>query len=186
MPRWVQLFRNGSADDRDRLGGKGANLAEMTNFGLPVPPGFTITTLACRAYLAGEGRIPTGLWDEVAHALADVENQTGRRFGDPRCPLLLSVRSGAKDSMPGMMDTVLNIGLTDATLPGLAALYDERLALDCARRLQQMFGTVVLGIDHVHYNAAAEAAEGTDLEKLRATLKAFKEIPARFGLSVPE
>src|SRR5215211_3129793 len=117
MPRWVQLFRNGSADDRDRLGGKGADLAEMTNLGLPVPPGFTITTLACRAYLASGGDVPAELWDEVADALADVEAQTGRRFGDPACPLLLSVRSGAKFSMPGMMDTVLNVGLTDAVLP---------------------------------------------------------------------
>src|SRR4051812_46996502 len=151
MSSFVFDFAQGNKDQRDRLGGKGANLAEMTNLGLPVPPGFTITTNACRAYLENDRCTPSGLWDEVRNALAEVERRTNRRFGDPACPLLLSVRSGAKHSMPGMMDTVLNIGLTDATLPGLAALYDERLALDCARRLQQMFGTVVLGLPAREY-----------------------------------
>jgi pyruvate,orthophosphate dikinase len=193
MPRWLHLFRDGSAGDRDRLGGKGANLAEMTNLGLPVPPGFTITTRACRAYLTGNGRIPSGLWDEVQDALADVERRTGRRFGDPACPLLLSVRSGARDSMPGMMDTVLNIGLTESTLPGLAALYDERLALDCARRLQQMFGTVVLGLPSREYDALLAETVGADanlarldLSTRRDLLAAFAAIPARHGLAVPD
>ncbi len=193
MPRWVKLFRHGSAADRDRLGGKGANLAEMTNLGLPVPPGFTITTLACRAYLANDGQVPASLWSEVANALADVEGLTGRRFGDPACPLLLSVRSGAKFSMPGMMDTVLNIGLTDDTLPGLAAMYDPRLALDCARRLQQMFGTVVLGIPARAYDDALTriAGDGGHTESLdlctrRQLLASFKAIPALHGLAVPD
>jgi pyruvate,orthophosphate dikinase len=193
MPRWVHLFRDGSAGDRDRLGGKGANLAEMTNLGLPVPPGFTISTRACRAYLANSGHVPSGLWEEVRTALIDVECRTGRRFGDPDCPLLLSVRSGAKHSMPGMMDTVLNIGLTDATLPGLAALYDERLALDCARRLQQMFGTVVLGLPSREYEAVLAKVAGTDahlaqldLATRRDLLAAFKAIPALHDLAVPE
>jgi pyruvate,orthophosphate dikinase len=193
MPRWVHLFRDGSALDADRLGGKGANLAEMTNLGLPVPPGFTITTRACRAYLADGGRIPTGLWDEVRAALSDVERQTGRRFGAPGCPLLLSVRSGASVSMPGMMDTVLNIGLTDATLPGLARLYDERLALDCARRLQQMFGTVVLGLPAREYEATLAGIIGTDadpahldLAARRQLLAAFNAIPACHRLAVPD
>ncbi|MEA2524567.1 MAG: pyruvate, orthophosphate dikinase [Thermomicrobiales bacterium] len=193
MPRWIQLFHQGSADDRDRLGGKGANLAEMTNLGLPVPPGFTITTNACRAYLENDRRTPSGLWDEVRNALAEVERRTNRRFGDPACPLLLSVRSGAKHSMPGMMDTVLNIGLTDATLPGLAALYDERLALDCARRLQQMFGTVVLGLPAREYEAVLAKFAGVggqtdrlDLTARRQLLAAFTAIPVLHGLAIPD
>jgi pyruvate,orthophosphate dikinase len=192
MPRWVHLFRDGSAGDRDRLGGKGANLAEMTTLGLPVPPGFTIGTRACRAYLANGGRVPSDVWAEVHDAIADVERETGRRFGDPARPLLVSVRSGAKDSMPGMMDTVLNIGLTDATRPGLAALYDERLALDCARRLQQMFGTVVLGLPAREYEAILAKLAGTDgaaqldLATRRQLLAAFEAIPAHHHLAVPD
>src|SRR5215213_7100095 len=101
MFRWIQRFRDGDASDRDRLGGKGANLAEMTNLGLPVPPGFTITTVTCRTYLASGGEIPSGLWDEVRQAMTGLERETGRGFGDPTNPLLISVRSGARDSMPG-------------------------------------------------------------------------------------
>ncbi|MBX6340901.1 MAG: pyruvate, phosphate dikinase, partial [Thermomicrobiaceae bacterium] len=145
--RWVYLFRDGDATMRDLLGGKGANLAEMTNVGLPVPPGFTITTEACNAFLSGGRQFPEGMWEQALDALHEVERQIGRTFGDPRDPLLVSVRSGAKFSMPGMMDTILNLGLTDATVEGLAASTDARFAYDCYRRLIQMFAKVVLGVD---------------------------------------
>ncbi|MGZ3478735.1 MAG: pyruvate, phosphate dikinase [Myxococcaceae bacterium] len=128
------------------LGGKGANLAEMTRLGLPVPPGFTVTTEACRAFLKS-GNWPRGLWEEEVAALHDLESRTGKRLGDPANPLLVSCRSGAKFSMPGMMDTVLNIGLNAETVEGLAALTgDPRFAWDAYRRLVQMYGTVVLGV----------------------------------------
>lgn len=112
MALWVRRFTEGSAADRDLLGGKGANLAEMTRLGLPVPPGFTVTTEACRTFFELGGEVPETLWDEVACALETVCAETGRRFGDVNEPLLVSVRSGAKFSMPGMMDTILNLGLT--------------------------------------------------------------------------
>src|SRR6267378_2759458 len=118
--KWVYLFSEGSKDMRDLLGGKGAGVAEMTRAGMPVPPGFTITTEACREYYKLDRSFPEGLWDEVADALGRVEEQTGKRLGDERNPLLVSVRSGAKFSMPGMMDTILNLGLTDRSVQGLA------------------------------------------------------------------
>ncbi|MGD9713187.1 MAG: PEP/pyruvate-binding domain-containing protein, partial [Thermomicrobiales bacterium] len=142
--QWVRHFRDGNATERDLLGGKGANLAEMTRLGLPVPPGFTITTDTFRALRANNGQVPEALWDEVATALSDVETQLGRQFGNPECPLLLSVRSGARDSMPGMMDTILNVGLDESTVQGLAELSGERFAWDSYRRLVQMYGRVVL------------------------------------------
>ncbi|GBD16252.1 Pyruvate, phosphate dikinase [bacterium HR26] len=146
--QWVYRFRDGNAQMRDLLGGKGANLAEMTRIGLPVPPGFTITTQACVAFLEGGRQFPEGLWDEVLAGLRDIEQQVGRRFGDASDPLLVSVRSGAKFSMPGMMDTILNLGLNDQTVEGLAARTgDRRFAYDCYRRLIQMFGKVVLGVE---------------------------------------
>jgi pyruvate,orthophosphate dikinase len=146
--QWVYRFRDGNAQMRDLLGGKGANLAEMTRIGLPVPPGFTITTQACVAFLEGGRQFPEGLWDEVLEGLRDIEQQMGRRFGDASDPLLLSVRSGAKFSMPGMMDTILNLGLNDQTVEGLAARTgDRRFAYDCYRRLIQMFGKVVLDVE---------------------------------------
>jgi pyruvate,orthophosphate dikinase len=157
--QWLRLFQDASARDRTLLGGKGANLAEMTRLGLPVPPGFTVTTEACRTYLRDDGRLPDGLWDQVVDALGDVEEVTGRRFGDPRAPLLLSVRSGAQISMPGMMDTILNIGLTPESVEGLAATHGERFALDCYRRLIQMFGKVVLGVDGADFEAALDGAK---------------------------
>ena len=147
MGRWIRLFTEGDASQRHLLGGKGANLAEMVRLGLPIPPGFTITTDACRTFLASEGTVPAGLWDEVAGGLRDIERQIGRRFGDPTAPLLLSVRSGAAVSMPGMMETVLNLGLDDAAVAGLAAQAgDERFAWDSFRRLIQMYSRVVLGV----------------------------------------
>src|SRR4030066_784830 len=131
---------------RGLLGGKGSGLADMTRAEVPVPPGFTVTTEACNSYQA-EGKFPAGMWEEELEALAKVEKQTGKKFGDPTNPLLVSCRSGAKFSMPGMMDTVLNIGLTDATAEGLVKLTNNpRFVYDSYRRLVEMFGTVVLGI----------------------------------------
>ena len=152
---YVYDFTEGSKDQKDLLGGKGANLAEMTNLGLPVPPGFTISTEACRAYLE-TGGMPDGLDDEVSAHLARLEDKMGKRLGDADDPLLVSVRSGAKFSMPGMMETVLNVGLNDRSVQGLAAKAggDERFAYDSYRRLLQMFGSTVLGIEpHVFHEA---------------------------------
>jgi pyruvate,orthophosphate dikinase len=149
----VYAFGGGGADGdaamKDLLGGKGANLAEMSALGLPVPPGFTITTEVCNQYYAGGGAYPGGLAEEVRAAMGRVETLVGRRFGDPANPLLVSVRSGARASMPGMMDTVLNLGLNDATVEGLAELAaDRRFAFDSYRRFIQMYSNVVLGLDH--------------------------------------
>ena len=147
MVKYVYDFSEGDKSMKDLLGGKGANLAEMTKLGLPVPPGFTITTEACRAYLK-ESTVPESLATEVTRALRGVEDQMGRHLGDPADPLLVSVRSGAKFSMPGMMETVLNIGLNDESVLGLAAVSgNERFAWDSYRRLIQMFGKTVLDID---------------------------------------
>ncbi|MBF8282616.1 MAG: Pyruvate,phosphate dikinase [Anaerolineales bacterium] len=147
--RWVYLFAGGNAQMRDLLGGKGANLAEMTRIGIPVPPGFIVTTKACNAYLAAgpSGKFPPGLWEQELAALKQIEKLTGKKFGDPQNPLLVSCRSGAKFSMPGMMDTVLNIGLNDDVAHGLIELTnDARFVYDAYRRLVQMFGTVVIGV----------------------------------------
>jgi pyruvate, orthophosphate dikinase len=151
--RWVYSFGGGVADGaatmKDLLGGKGANLAEMSSLRLPVPPGFTITTDVCNRFLAGDGAYPAELTDQISAALAAVESLVGKTFGDPVNPLLVSVRSGARASMPGMMDTVLNLGLNDATVEGLARLAgDERFAFDSYRRFIQMYSNVVLGLDH--------------------------------------
>ena len=144
MTKYVYDFTEGDKDQKDLLGGKGANLAEMTKLGLPVPPGFTITTEACREYLA-QGSEPGELRVQVTMALRQLEDNVGRRLGDRHDPLLVSVRSGAKFSMPGMMETVLNIGLNDASVKGLAEESgDERFAWDSYRRLLQMFGKTVL------------------------------------------
>lgn len=149
MPKYVYLFGSGvtegSAEMRDLLGGKGANLAEMVRLGLNVPPGFTITTEVCTYYYAHGRSYPPELEGQVREALSTVERLTGRRFGDPNNPLLLSVRSGARSSMPGMMETVLNVGLTPTTLRGLVAQTgDERFALDAYRRLITMYADVVM------------------------------------------
>jgi pyruvate, orthophosphate dikinase len=188
MPRtattqYIYPFAAGNKDQKDLLGGKGANLAEMTNLGLPVPPGFIITTEACRYYLS-EGRMPQPLAVQLTKAVRQLEDEAGRHLGDPRDPLLVSVRSGAKFSMPGMMDTVLNIGLNDESVQGLAAIADDaRFAWDSYRRLIQMFGDTVLGIDGRVFSRAfddSKEAKGVesdldldadDLEKLVATYK---------------
>jgi len=151
--RWVYAFGGGSADGaaamKNLLGGKGANLAEMSSLGLPVPPGFTITTEACNHFYANGKAYPAQLEEQMNTALAVVEGQVGKRFGDPANPLLVSVRSGARASMPGMMDTVLNLGLNDITVEGLAKLAgDRRFAFDSYRRFIQMYSSVVLGLDH--------------------------------------
>ena len=156
MAVYVHDFTQGSMEQKDLLGGKGANLAEMTRLGLPVPPGFTITTDACRAYLVRNVE-PAGLEAEVDGHLQALEERMGRRLGDPEDPLLLSVRSGAKFSMPGMMETVLDVGLTDLSVVGLAQRSgDERFATDSYRRLLQMFGSTVLGIDHEEFAGPLE------------------------------
>jgi len=159
VPKYVYDFAEGNKDLKDLLGGKGANLAEMTNLGLPVPPGFTITTEACQVYLRS-GAEPGGLGAEVTEHLRALEQAMGKRLGDPADPLLVSVRSGAKYSMPGMMDTVLNIGLNDESVQGLARQSgNERFAWDSYRRLIQMFGKTVLGIEGEHFEDALDAAK---------------------------
>jgi pyruvate,orthophosphate dikinase len=182
---FIYDFAQGNKDMRDLLGGKGANLAEMTNLGLPVPPGFTITTEACRTYLE-TGREPAELHDEVTAHLTGVEKARGKTLGDPGDPLLVSVRSGAKFSMPGMMDTVLNIGLTDQSVRGLAEQAgDERFAWDSYRRLLQMFGRTVLGIDGAHFDEALEDVKrdrgaehdvDLDADALRGLVTTYKSI----------
>jgi pyruvate,orthophosphate dikinase len=184
--KWVYLFSEGSKDMRDLLGGKGAGVAEMTRAGMPVPPGFTITTEACREYYRLGRQFPDGLWEQVAAARARVEEQTDKRLGDESNPLLVSVRSGAKFSMPGMMDTVLNLGLNSRTLAGLTALTgDERFALDAYRRFVQMFGKIVKDIDGDLFEEALSEAKHragvrTDPElnpdQLRELVAEFKRI----------
>ena len=185
---YVYDFRDGDRSMADILGGKGANLAEMTKLHLPVPPGFTITTEACRHYLEYGGN-PEGLDAEISTHVASLEEQMGRRLGDPRDPLLVSVRSGARFSMPGMMETVLNIGLNDLSVDGLAAIADdERFAWDAYRRLLQMFGKTVLGIDGEEFESRLDAAKEaagvtTDVElapdQLRELVGQFKAVIER-------
>src|SRR6476469_9960958 len=159
VPKLVYDFTEGNKDLKDLLGGKGANLAEMTNLGLPVPPGFVITTEACRYYLE-QGSTPKGLDEEIAAHLDELESAMGRKLGDPADPLLVSVRSGAKFSMPGMMETVLNIGLSDESVQGLAKQAgNERFAWDSYRRLLQMFGKTVLDIDGELFEHAIDEAK---------------------------
>jgi pyruvate,orthophosphate dikinase len=160
--QWVYLFRDGDGSMKALLGGKGAGVAEMTRAGLPVPPGFTITTAACNAYLANGGAFPADLWDQALAALAEVESQTGKRFGDPANPLLVSVRSGAMLSMPGMMDTVLNLGLNPATREGMARLTaNPRFAHDAYRRFVQLFGKIVLNINAELFEHELNALKGS-------------------------
>ncbi len=145
--KWVYLFEEGNASMRDLLGGKGANLAEMVRLGLPVPPGFTCTTEACLEYLNKGNKFPEGMWEQVLEGMEDLGKKMGRQFADPSDPLLVSVRSGARFSMPGMMDTILNLGLNDASVGALAAKAGDRFAWDAYRRLVQMYSKVVLDVD---------------------------------------
>jgi pyruvate,orthophosphate dikinase len=188
MTKYVYDFSEGGKDQKDLLGGKGANLAEMTNLGLPVPPGFTISTDACRAYLE-HGAEPDGLADEVTEHLDSLEQEMGRALGQSDGPLLVSVRSGAKFSMPGMMETVLNVGLNDESVGGLAAMTggDERFAYDSYRRLLQMFGTTVLDIEAGVFHEELDRlkdARGTkddldlDVDDLRGLVATYKKLIA--------
>jgi len=193
--KWVYLFNEVDAAEkyarnwegvRALLGGKGAGLADMYRGGLPVPPFFTVTTEACNAYLAAGEKFPPGLWEQELKALKEIEKATGKKFGDPRNPLLVSCRSGAKFSMPGMMDTVLNIGLNDETAAGLIALTDnERFVYDAYRRLVQMFGSVVMGVAKDDFEKVLEAyrhkrgvSNDADLEveDLKTITATFKDI----------
>src|SRR5512132_2675171 len=154
---WGGGHAEGDATMRDLLGGKGAGLAEMTNAGLPVPPGFTITTEACNDYFTAGQQLPDGLRDDVLAAVKEVEAQTGKGFGEVADPLLVSVRSGAKFSMPGMMDTVLNLGLNEETLHGLVALTgNERFGWDAYRRFIAMFGRIVMGVKAERFDEPLE------------------------------
>lgn len=155
--KYVFLFDEGGGLSKELLGGKGANLAEMTRIGLPVPPGFTISTEACNEYYRSGNQLPPGLMDEVRAALKKIEEKTGKKFGDRNNPLLVSVRSGAAISMPGMMDTILNLGLNDEAVEGLANLTgDKRFARDCYRRFIQMFSNVVLDVEHGMFDSVME------------------------------
>ncbi len=188
--RWVTNFSQGDKSQKDLLGGKGANLAEMTNLGLPVPPGFTISTEACRAYLQAGGE-PEGLGEEITEHLRGLERRMGRTLGDAHDPLLVSVRSGAKFSMPGMMETVLNIGLNDRSVRGLAEQSgNPRFAQDSYRRLLQMFGATVLGVDAERFSELldrAKADKGTDsdldldADDLERLVEQFKQVIAEHG-----
>ena len=186
MTKWVYDFNEGDATQKNLLGGKGANLAEMTNLGLPVPPGFTITTEACNAYRESEQRFPDGLLDEVAEHRKKLEEEMGRQIGDQRDPLLVSVRSGAPFSMPGMMDTVLNVGLNDESVKGLTKqTSSERFAWDSYRRLLQMFGKTVMGIEGDLFEDVIDGAKekkgvqndiDLDTKDLLKLVKEFKKI----------
>lgn len=195
--KYVYLFKEGKADMRDLLGGKGANLAEMTNIGLPVPPGLTITTEACNEYYAQGKKWPEGLEEELKEKLASLEEMAGKKFGDAKNPLLVSVRSGAKFSMPGMMDTILNLGLNEQTCQGMIeATQNERFVLDCYRRFIQMYSNVVLGVDHYKFENVLEAQKekkgvhyDTELnaEDLRAIVAEYKNVVLReTGKPFPE
>jgi len=187
--KWIYLFSEGNANMRDLLGGKGAGVAEMTNAGLPVPPGFTITTEACNAYYEAGKQFPPGMWEQALTALKIVEEQTGKHFGQRDNPLLVSVRSGAKFSMPGMMDTVLNLGINDETVQGLVVLTgDERFAYDAYRRFIQMFSKIVLDTDprdfeHLldHYKERAGVQSDAELSAadLKRLVVEFKQIAER-------
>jgi pyruvate,orthophosphate dikinase len=198
--KWVYFFANGKAEGRadmkEILGGKGANLAEMTNLGIPVPPGFTISTEVCKYFYDHGKTYPEDLKQQVDEALKRLEEVTGKKLGDPERPLLVSVRSGAAVSMPGMMDTILNLGLNDETVKGLARLTNnERFAYDAYRRFLQMFGDTALGIPHSEFEKALEArkkAKGVkldvelDAEDLKALVEDYKEIYEKFNKEFPQ
>lgn len=194
--KWVYLFEEGSGDDKSLLGGKGAGLCEMTRAGLPVPPGFTVTTEACNAFFANGKQFPEGLWHQVTEGLSEIEKKVGKRFGDPKNPLLVSVRSGAAFSMPGMMDTVLNLGLNEITVQGLASQTgDLRFALDAYRRFASLFGEIVMGVAHEkfervmdRFKAQTTGGKDTDLktEDLREIIAAEKQIIVAEQHAIPE
>src|SRR5437588_2259849 len=196
--KWVYLFEEGSGDDKELLGGKGAGLAEMTRAGLPVPPGFVVTTAACNAFYANNKQFPDGMWEQVTEGLRKLEEKTGKGFGSADNPLLVSVRSGAALSMPGMMDTVLNLGLNDKTVQGLATqTNDLRFALDAYRRFASLFGEIVIGVAHEkfgrvmdRFKAQTDGGRETDLkpEQRREIITAEKQIiiAEQRGNAMPE
>lgn len=187
--KYVYLFSEGKREKRSLLGGKGADLAEMTRIGLPVPPGFTITTEACNDYFRQGGKFPPGLEAEIWEKMEETEALAGKKFGDAGNPLLVSVRSGAAISMPGMMDTILNLGLNDETTAGLARIsQDERFALDCYRRFIQMFSNVVLGLEHRYFEEILadwrkkrriQFDYEFDVPTLREIIKEYREVITR-------
>ena len=195
--KYVYDQSEGSAEMRGLLGGKGANVAEMQRIGVPVPDGFTVTTAACVAAMNADGAWPDGLWDGVLDRLAALEERTGRRLGDPERPLLVSVRSGAVFSMPGMMDTILNLGLSDQTVEALAAkTKNPRFAWDCYRRFVQMYGDVVLGVqkrpeeDHEPFETVIAGLKheryAQDIEDTKLSVDDLKELVTRFKALVKE
>ncbi|MDQ5847182.1 MAG: pyruvate, phosphate dikinase, partial [Acidobacteriota bacterium] len=194
--KWVYLFEEGSGEDKSLLGGKGAGLCEMTRAGLPVPPGLIVTTEACNAFFENEKNFPEGLWEQVKEALQRIEEKVGKKFGDPQNPLLVSVRSGAAFSMPGMMDTVLNLGLNEETVQGLAAQTgDLRFALDAYRRFASLFGEIVMGVAHEkfervmdRFKAQTSGGRDTDLkpDHLREIIAAEKQIIGSEQHAIPE
>src|SRR5687767_6752180 len=193
MAKWVYTFGDGKAEGsaamKELLGGKGANLAEMASLGLPVPPGFTMTTEVCTWFYANNRFYPPELKAEVEAALDFMAALTGRRFGDPDNPLLVSVRSGARASMPGMMDTVLNLGLNDDTVDALAQQSgDRRFAYDSYRRFIQMYSNVVLGIEHHHFEDILESHKSQGGRTLDTELAAedWIDVVARYQERVQE
>jgi len=194
--KWVYLFEEGSGENKSLFGGKGAGLCEMTRAGLPVPPGLIVTTEACNAYYENGKKFPDGMWEQVTEALHAVEEKVGKRFGDAKNPLLVSVRSGAAFSMPGMMDTVLNLGLNEETVQGLAKQTgDLRFALDAYRRFASLFGEIVIGVAHEkfervmdRFKAQTEGGRDTDLkpEELRGIIAAEKEIILAEQHAIPD
>src|SRR4026207_1388753 len=194
--KWVYLFDDGPGDDKTLLGGKGAGLCEMTQAGLPVPPGLVVTTEACNAFFDNDKNFPDGLWEQVKEGLKKIEEKVGKRFGDPNNPLLVSVRSGAAFSMPGMMDTVLNLGLNEGTVQGLAAQTGNlRFALDAYRRFASLFGEIVMGVAHEkfervmdRFKAQTTGGKDNDLktEDVRDIIAAEKQIIVAEQHAIPE
>jgi pyruvate,orthophosphate dikinase len=194
--KWVYLFEEGDGQNKGLLGGKGAGLCEMTRAGLPVPPGLIVTTEACNAFFDNDKNFPEGMWDQVKEGLQRIEEKVGKKFGDPQKPLLVSVRSGAAFSMPGMMDTVLNLGLNEETVQGLAAQTgDLRFALDAYRRFASLFGEIVMGVAHEkfervmdRFKAQTSGGRDTDLKAnhLREIIAAEKQIIGAEQQPIPE
>ena len=194
--KWVYLFEEGNGENKSLFGGKGAGLSEMTRAGLPVPPGLIVTTEACNAYYDNNKQFPEGMWEQVVEALAEIEKKVGKKFGDAQNPLLVSVRSGAAFSMPGMMDTVLNLGLNEETVTGLAEQTgDLRFALDAYRRFASLFGEIVLDVAHEkfervmdRFKAQTKGGKDTDLkpEELRGIIAAEKEIILAEQHAIPD
>ncbi|HWP54578.1 MAG TPA: pyruvate, phosphate dikinase [Pyrinomonadaceae bacterium] len=194
--KWVYLFEEGNGDNKSLFGGKGAGLCEMTRAGLPVPPGLIVTTEACNAFYANNKQFPDGMWEQVKEALGEIEKKVGKKFGDSKNPLLVSVRSGAAFSMPGMMDTVLNLGLNEETVHGLAEQTDNlRFSLDAYRRFASLFGEIVIGVAHEKFERVMDRFKGqtkggkdTDLKPkdLSGIIAAQKEIMRAEHHDIPD